>query len=491
VKALLQTRAVLATALLVAGLGEAAWTQDSPNPNSLGDLARQTRSQKQSAGGNNKAQELVDQMEQEQEASENAPPGFKTYNAGDYRLWVPFPYELEGRDNRGTVLAGSRLGVTNTEVMAGNPVPIPANLSDGDLYNVIRALGQQYAGSPGCSPIKAGERQAYRCTLANISLLNHAVWGTMAFVVGSNSVVPVMCVSPDEMNEHLVYGNPKSTYQQKQAAFAHQAQRFRDATTTLQVCDQIVYPSIRLKEDYLSPALASVNSGKAKPATEAKTTLGAVPGAAVAAPQSVTADNGLPSGGVPSLAELARQKKQASTQTPKAKVAVDSTGDSGLAPPGFKPQSFYYCKGMGVCWNGSAFVPMNAQLLNSDFSQYVFEVSLGGDKLLLYLGPAAINGQGRMSTDPNLVRWGEMSDPEGWVARGRVQAVTHDEATVDGKPAILTHFELKKHDLIWAGRRAMVTNHEVEVLAGCMTPKNRFADADEICSVLIDSVRLP
>jgi hypothetical protein len=72
-------------------------------------------------GKSSKAQELVDEMQQQQEAEENAPTGFKNYNAGDYRLFVPFPYCLEGRENGGAVLLGSRLGVTNTEVL-GRPL---------------------------------------------------------------------------------------------------------------------------------------------------------------------------------------------------------------------------------------------------------------------------------------------------------------------------------------------------------------------------------
>jgi hypothetical protein len=37
-------------------------------------------------------------MQQEQEAGENAPLGFKNYDAGDYRVFVPSPYSLAGRD---------------------------------------------------------------------------------------------------------------------------------------------------------------------------------------------------------------------------------------------------------------------------------------------------------------------------------------------------------------------------------------------------------
>ena len=107
----------------------------------LGDLARQTRAQHAANDGkSSKAQELVDEMQQEQEAADNSPVGFKNFDAGDYRLFVPYPYSLEGRDNGGAVLLGSRLGITNTEVVAGAPIPIPARVSDADLLNAVREI---------------------------------------------------------------------------------------------------------------------------------------------------------------------------------------------------------------------------------------------------------------------------------------------------------------------------------------------------------------
>ena len=74
-------------------LSAALWAQDSESPASLGDIARQTRALHTSNTETkpNKAQELVDDMQQEQEAADNAPVGFKNYDAGDYRLYVPYP----------------------------------------------------------------------------------------------------------------------------------------------------------------------------------------------------------------------------------------------------------------------------------------------------------------------------------------------------------------------------------------------------------------
>jgi hypothetical protein len=158
----LSVRVVLMAATWAIWLSATAWAQDSESPNSLGDLAHQRRAQHTSAPADKsgKAQGLVDEMQREQEESENAPTGFKNYNAGDYWVFVPFPFSLEGRENGGAVLLGSRLGITNTEVLAGTPVSIPANLSDNDLVNAARGLAGQHGQSPSCSPIESRPTQS-------------------------------------------------------------------------------------------------------------------------------------------------------------------------------------------------------------------------------------------------------------------------------------------------------------------------------------------
>src|SRR5450432_4256210 len=96
---------------LAAGMGcstTAVWAQtilqsnggDKPPANgSLGGLARQTRPQAAANDSkSSRAQQLADEMQQEQEAADNAPVGFKNYDAGAYRLFVPYPYSLEGRE---------------------------------------------------------------------------------------------------------------------------------------------------------------------------------------------------------------------------------------------------------------------------------------------------------------------------------------------------------------------------------------------------------
>jgi len=463
---------------------------------SLGDVARQSRSQRQQADSTpGKAQELADQLQQEQEESENAPVGYKTYNAGDYRLWVPFPYEVEGRDQIGTVLAGSRVGVTNTEVMAGNPLAFPSNLDEGTERNLVSQVARLYSQYPSCAPIKLGERRAYRCGLDKANLMGNEVWGTMVFVIASGSVIPVMCVSPDDLRQCVGHdkfgyhtcGNKNPTWDEVQKAQAAVQTRYQDERTTAQVCDQLIYPSIRLREDYAPRALAGSaknmdHPAAAKAAAKLPTTNGA---------PAMTKSDGAQAGTAPSLADVVRQSKQASASQPKAKVTLDATDGGGIPPAGFKSDTFSYCQRRDFCWHAYVFLPANAVRLKDYAPEFVYEVPFDKERVLLFAGQAQLDAASRGSKDPTLALWREINATEGTAALNNLQAATRDEATIAGMPGFLTHFEIKRNDTIWVGVRANVVSRGVELMVGCMAPKTRFGDADEDCSTLIDSLRLP
>lgn len=476
-----------------------AWAQDSENPGaSLADLARQTRAQKPSAGTNpSKAQELANELQQQQEESENAPIGYKTYNAGDYSLFVPFPYESEGRDDNGVVLAGSRVGVTNTEVMVGNPVTLPSGLDENSERIFISQATRMFSQSTGCGAIKLGEHRAYRCGLNRVWLVDKVVSGTMIFLMASGGAIPVMCVSPDDTNQCVTHdqwgyhtcGNRNPTWSEVQKTKAEIDTRNQDMRTTAQICDQVIYPSIRLREDN-EKSLSAALAGKRMNAGKAAVTKTAAPHA-TSGPQTVAKGDAAAGSSSSSLAEVVRVSKEASANQPKAKRTLDATDGGGVAPAGFKSWSFNYCQRQDYCWPASVFVPLSAvQTSPSYSSQYTFEVPFGQDKVLLFVGPAAVDWKNRPSNDPNLLAWSEMS-ADGTNGKGNVQAVTRDEATIAGKPGFLTHFEIKKNDVIWVGVRANVEIRGVDLMVGCLAPQKRFGDADEDCSTLIDSLRLP
>jgi len=483
---------LLAACVLAASLPTRA--QDASSAPSLGDVARQSRSQRQQADTTlSNAQDLANQLQQEQEESENAPVGYKTYNAGDYRLWVPFPYEVEGRDQIGTVLAGSRVGVTNTEVMAGNPLAFPSNLDEGTERNLVSQVARLYSQNASCGPIKLGERRAYRCGLDRAYLMGTEVWGTMVFVISSGSVIPVMCVSPrDNSNQcvtHDQFGyhtcaNQNPTWGQVRKTAAELQTRQQEERTSEQACDQLIYPSIRLREDY-APRSFSAGASSKSMGHPAAASLPATGEAAIAKSDAAQTP------AAPSLADVVRRSKEAAANQPKAKLTLDATDGGGIPPAGFKSDTFSYCQSRDFCWHAYVFLPANAVRLKYYAPEFVFEVPLEKDTLLLFAGQAQMSAANRGSKDPTLALWAEINSTEGTSALVNLQAATRDEATIAGKPGFLTHFEIKRNDTIWVGVRANVVSRGVELMVGCMAPKTRFGDADEDCSTLIDSLRLP
>src|SRR5215471_15674229 len=90
----------LAVLLLSAGLAA-----EAQQGTSLADAARQARAQKGQASSQGQAQQYADELAEDQ-SDNGAPGGFKTFNTGDYRIWVPAPYHVDGHDSAGVVLSG-------------------------------------------------------------------------------------------------------------------------------------------------------------------------------------------------------------------------------------------------------------------------------------------------------------------------------------------------------------------------------------------------
>ena len=476
-------RAAVAAAAWAISFSVALWAQDSKSPNSLADIARETRAQRASASGekSGKAQGLVDEMQREQEESENAPTGFKNYNAGDYWVFVPFPFSLEGRENGGAVLLGSRLGITNTEVLAGTPVSIPANLSDHDLANAARALASQRGQSPNCYPIKLGQRKAFRCGWSGgPRLLDHQVWGSMEVVVGPDKLIPVMCVSPDEM-QCLTYtnsgyqtcNNRHPTWAEVQKTKADIETRFRDEVTTAQICDQIVYPSIQLKEDKVvhpTSLVAGKVAGTPGNLPEDRPVL-------AAAPQAPT----------PSLADLARETRLAPHG--KALATLDNAEGSS-APKGFQSFILQYCLKPQQCSEASVIIPEKAEVESRVNGQHVFKTPLDGEAVMLYAGPADVGTPYRGLTDPDYIRIRDLANANGW-SREKPDGVSTQDLTIEGRPALMTRFRYQRDQKKWwIGERVLIEDRETQFLLGCTAPEENFVDAEVLCTTLVNSLRL-
>jgi len=484
-------RKLVLVAFSIVRLSGYASAQDADSQDSLGNVARQTRAQHASAAGQSgKAQALVDEMQQEHEAAENAPVGFTNYDAGDYRLNVPYPYSIEGRENGGVVLLGSQLGITNTEVMAGTPIPYPAGAREIDLLNMVRQLASQGGQSPFCSAIKEGTHLAFRCNWnSNPRLLGKEVVGSIVYVVGSSSLYPVMCVTADD--QHLClgydansrgfypcnnrYGSSDDVRRIQKAMMARDA----DARETWQACDRIIYPSIQLKEDIV-----------VHPATIAETK---APKAAAAGEEAIAPAEGESQS--QSLAELARQTRQAAHGQAQAKL--DNAEGQNMAPAGYQSFALQYCQNPQHCSEARVVIPEKAEIVSQTNGQHIFKVVLNGDPVMLYAGPADVNAPYRSMSDVDYIRMRDLANSNGW-SREPTDGASTQELTIDGHPALMTRFRYQRDQKTWwVGERALIdvglyayTGQSPKFLVGCTAPERRFAEAEALCTTLVDSLRL-
>lgn len=506
---LVEMRMIVASLLLVAAGFPAQAQQSNQAPSqsggSLADVARQARAQKQAQASpeSSRAQQVADQLAEDQD-DKDAPAGFRTYNAGDYKLWVPAPYTVSGNDDAGVVLSGAGVGNTHALVLVGNPIVIKFGQNEEAFREAATQFARTYLQSAKCAQTTLANHSAYQCGLAGANLLGHSVSGQAVVIRGSVNIFPVMCVAPTDSRARDILNNPHSSYASKTNARLAIEHEDKELKEVWQKCESVLQ-SIHLKEGGAVQAgtlpaahagAASIKAADFKPGTASL----------VAAPQQAAAPTGNApdsaaktspaenAGGPPSLADIARRIHQPTAQAAAAPSAAAATvNPPATAPEGFKTQAFNYCKGTAqACWDASIAVPADAQLVSSDCKQYAFEVKFKGAPLLLLAGPGGSDGcAARRANDPNLVRWNLLVEPESRRAPGTYVTISSQQTQLDGKSAVITEMGFKNGMADWKGKRADVEANGAQIVVGCMAPRENFADADTICSALIGSLRLP
>jgi hypothetical protein len=446
-------------------------TAQAQQGNSLADAARQARAQKQAQpkADENQAQQVADQFSEEQNDG-GAPAGFKTYNAGGYKVWVPAPYNVEGHDDAGVVLSGPQLGSKRLMMLIGTPIVGHWEDNDDAFQEAVTQFARPYAQSAKCTKTTVANRASYRCSLAAANLLGRRVSGNALFVKSSGNIYPVLCVAPTDSRSLDILNDPHSSISLKAAAQKSLDGEEEDVKTVWKKCEG-VFQSIRITE-----GLAHQNSVAASPKAGTTATSGAVA-------EEVR--------GAASLADVAGQLHQTSAAGGKVPVGSLNPSESTI-PAGFKVQAFNYCKSKTQCWDASVLVPADAKLVSSDCKQYAFEIKVEGAPFLLLAGPGAgDNCEGRTGNEPSVVRWNELVAPEAARATGTFSTISSQQATLDGRPAIITTIAFRKGLVEWMGQRAEVENDGILWVVGCMAPRDHFADGSAICSSLIASLRLP
>jgi hypothetical protein len=451
---------LLAAALFLLAVSCLAQAQQT---GSLADAARQARAQKQAqpVSENNRAQQVADELSEDQ--NDGAPGGFKTYNAGDYKLWVPAPYRVEGHDDAGPVLSGPMVGSKVPMVLLGTPIVSHFENNDAAFQDTATQFAHVYSQSANCTKTTIANHAAYQCSMGAAKLLDRRVSGNAVFVRGAGNIYPVFCVAPTDSRSRDLINNSRANSGTKAWARESLDREDEDVRNVMQKCDT-VFQSIQIRNGAQQNSTAESNKQNSAPPANA--------------------------GGQASLADVARGLHDSNATAsvnaaPPAFAAAQST-----APAGLKVHAFTYCKGANDCWNASILVPADAQLLSSDCKQYVFETKVQGMPFLLLAG-SSDGCASRAASDPNLVRWNQLVLPETQRAPGTASTISSQQASLDGKSAVITTMRFKAGMADWIGKRAEIDANGIPLVVGCMAPKEHFYDGDTVCSSLIDSLRLP
>ena len=298
------------------------------------------------------------------------------------------------------------------------------------------------------------------------------VSGNAMFVRVSDAIYPIFCTAPTDSHERDILNDPHSSYEDRLYARRALDREEQDVRTVWQKCDT-VFQSIHVKNSIRKTAGDSSGPGPQAPAEATPS------GTEVAG----------------SLADVAKRVHQA----PGPAAVASSSSPSPLAaeaenavPAGYKVHAFNYCRSATQCWNASVIVPSAAQLVSSACRQYIFETKVQGTPLMLLAGASGSDRcDGRSANDPNLVHWNALVDPESKRAPGTFVTITSLQVKLDGQPAVITTMGFKRGMADWMGKRAEIDANGVQLVVGCMAPRDHFADGEDVCSALIESLRLP
>jgi hypothetical protein len=423
--------------------------QDSQS-GSLADIARQVRAQKQSGADPNQAQQTANELSEDQNRGDDAPGGFKTYNAGDYTLWMPAPFKVSGHDDSGVVLTGPSVGSKQTLVLIGTPFILASGAPDDAFRDAAAHFSNLYTQKATCSQATAaGNRSAYECSLAVAQLSGIRVSGNAWFLRSGNTVYPVLCAAPSDSNYRDAVNNTRNPFRDNARDGLNREEQ--DVRGVWQKCET-AFQSIRPKEGKQPQSVAQANT--AAP--------GAAPTVAAPAPAPVQ----------PASAPVA--------QAPASTV-----------PAGFKIHAFNYCRNRNECWDASVLVPTDAKLISSSCKEYIFETKIHATDFLLMAGPEGGECDGQNGNGPDIVRWSQLVDPETKRAPGTYSTISSQTTTLDGKPAIITTLGFRKGMDSWMGKRIEIESNGVPLVVGCIAPRDHFDDGDSVCSAMISSLLLP
>ncbi len=418
---------------------------------SLGDVARQAQSERAQSAAETSTQQLTTAMQNDQEKSAGAPDGFAGYAAEGYRLWVPAPFSVEGRDEAGTLLATADVTGVTTKVFVGEPIPSTRKLTELEFREFAQEFWRRYGGL-GCTKGKPGATRHW-CGVAG-NLLGNRVNGQAVFVEGNNSIVPVVCFANYVPQQPINRASKREEV--VRAALANMRQE--QATKRSQDLCGTVLDSVRLND-------VAINVGRAK--TPAK-------------PVSV-----LGSGEGTSLGDIARKTREEASQSAKPKLEVESEDTINRAPAGFRTYTNMRCVSE-TCWQETLFLPQNARRVTGGSSDTVYVAMLEENtSVIIYFGTTDVwNGYSEFGRASEVAhRWVHAQFD---YSAKPLQSVR----TINGRQVSVVRTRSVASLNAWDEEVAAVGVQGVNVSIGCLAREDRFADVEAVCSTVFDSWRI-
>jgi hypothetical protein len=415
----------------------------------LGDVARQARGQhkaEEQAGTktSDQAKHLAAELEQEDE--EQPPTGFGVYRSREYRLWVPAPFSVEGRDDNGELLATDSENGVKTFIFAANPISATEKLGEVEFNDLVRAFWRPYGGLV-CTK---SQNYLHRCSAGGRILGVSIPSASIQFLQHESEIVPVICF---HTYETLVVSNGQR-YSREQWRFLQSENGAEQASA--RDCET-VFSSVRVREHGVADA---------KPVFTPK----------AAEKQTVAFGNreaALDEGNAPSLGEVARQTRRETTEQPTAKLSFENDGDLNPAPPGFRALSKTLCG--TACWQESLFVPTGAKRL--DAGAYVVPLD---DHTF---GVLAFGSGSFLTAFTTVTNWIGKPVPSGDEPSIRPVKINGEDATVERR-------RLSTKQEVWIETHLSLPTPKTNYQIACLAPENRFAEMEPVCTTVFDSLRV-
>lgn len=440
-------------------IASASAQADSP----LGDVARQARGDRAQAKSatftpaTQATKRLVNELEKDEEAG-TPPDGFDTYVADGYKVWVPSPYSIEGRNESGTLLATADITGVTTKVFAATPIDTVSHPSLLGFEKLALDFWRPF-GWIKCDPGKPGISE-HRCTLGG-QLLGNRVDGTARFLEGDSRIVPVVCFATAIPDVPVDFSKVRS--REERAAMADRAVGNMGHRSMAQRSNDLcgaVLDSVRLKE---------------RPAS-----FGMAEWSAPAGSKSVAQTKERAGGD--SLGELARESRKA--QSASAKVRVEATDTVDRAPAGFRTHSKTRCAAQ--CREERFVLPDSARKVKGGNTDNVYVSMLDADtSIIIYFGRTeVVNGYSEFGIAQDLAHR--------WIHGQRDYAFkTVDlSRSIDAQIVPISRSRLTANMNAWMEEEAFVGGENEHFKIGCIAREDRFADTEPVCATVFESWRV-